>query len=65
MRTKLTIDPNLLERARQLTGIQDKSTLVNAGLEALIAREASCRLAAHAATEPGLNSIPRRRPGAK
>jgi Arc/MetJ family transcription regulator len=64
MRTTLVIDPDLLERARQLTGIRKKTALVHAGLEALIAREAARRLAALAGSEPRLRSIPRRRSGA-
>ena len=65
MRTTLIIDENLLERARQLTGIRQKTALVHAGLEALIAREAAQRLAALGGAEPGLRSIPRRRTGAR
>ena len=64
MRTTLIIDPDLVERARQLTGIQNKTALVRAGLEALIAREAARRLAALGGTDPGLRSMPRRRPAA-
>jgi len=45
MRTTLIID-HLLEPARQLTGIQEKTALVRAGLHALIAQEAVKRLAA-------------------
>ncbi len=65
MRTTLIIDENLLDHARQLTGIRQKTALVRAGLEALIAREAARRLAALGGTEPGLRSVPRRRTGAK
>ena len=65
MRTTLIIDENLLEHARQLTGIWKKTALVRAGLEALIAREAARRLAALSGAEPGLRSVPRRRTGAK
>jgi hypothetical protein len=65
MRTTLIIDQNLLDRARQLTGIRQKTALVRAGLEALIAREAARRLAALAGTEPSLRAVPRRRPGAR
>ncbi|MEO8131831.1 MAG: type II toxin-antitoxin system VapB family antitoxin [Bryobacteraceae bacterium] len=61
MRTTLIIDPELLDRARQLTGIHEKTSLVRAGLEALIAREAAKRLAALQGSEPKLRSIPRRR----
>ena len=52
MRTTLIIDEGLLQRARKLTGIQEKTALVHAGLEALIAREAAKRLAALGATQP-------------
>jgi Arc/MetJ family transcription regulator len=61
MRTTLIIDDDLLERARQATGIQEKTALVRAGLEALIAREAGKRLAALGGTQPELSDIPRRR----
>ncbi len=61
MRTTLIIDADLLERARELTGIREKTALVRAGLEALIAREAGKRLAALAGSQPELAGIPRRR----
>jgi len=61
MRTTLIIDDGLLERARSLTGIQEKTALVRAGLEALIAREAARRLAALGGTQPKIADIPRRR----
>jgi hypothetical protein len=62
MRTTLIIDDSLLERARTLTGIQEKTALVRAGLEALIARQAGKRLASLGGTQPKLTRIPRRRP---
>jgi Arc/MetJ family transcription regulator len=61
MRTTLIIDDNLLTKARQLTGIEEKTALVRAGLEALISREAARRLAVLGGTEPNLQPIPRRR----
>lgn len=61
MRTTLIIDEDLLERARELTGIQEKTALVRAGLQALIAREAGKRLAALGGTQPRISRIPRRR----
>ena len=61
MRTSLIINDQLVERARQLTGIEEKTALVHAGLEALIAREAAKRLAALGGSQPQLNPIPRRR----
>ena len=63
MRTTLILNEDLLERARQLTGIRKKTALVRAGLEALVAREAARRLAALAGTEPALRPVPRRRAG--
>jgi Arc/MetJ family transcription regulator len=65
MRTTLIIDDALLERAWSMTGIQEKTALVHAGLQALITREASRRLAALGGTEPAAEPVPRRRPIAK
>ncbi len=62
MRTTLNLDEELLEQARHLTGIQEKTALIHAALEALIARESARRLAALGGSEPGLRKIPRRRP---
>jgi Arc/MetJ family transcription regulator len=61
MRTTLIIDEELLNQARELTGIREKTSLVRAGLEALIAREAGKRLAALGASQPKLGDMPRRR----
>jgi hypothetical protein len=61
MRITLIIDADLIERARELTGIQDMTALVKAGLEALIARDAGKRLAALGGSNPRLARIPRRR----
>ena len=61
MRTTLNIDDALLEKARKLTGLREKTEVVRAGLEALIAREAARRLAALGGTQPALRPIRRRR----
>lgn len=61
MRTTLILDEDLLARAREATGIREKTALVRAGLEALIAREAARRLAALGGTQPKLRDVPRRR----
>lgn len=61
MRTTLNIDDHLLNRASYLTGIKEKTRLVKLGLEAIIARESSRRLAALGGTERKLSPIPRRR----
>lgn len=63
MRTTIILDDELIEEAREATGIQGKTALIHAGLNALIAREASRRLAALNGTQPKLSPIPRRRLG--
>lgn len=61
MRTTLNIDDRLVAQASHLTGISEKTALVRAGLEALVARESAHRLADLGGSEPRLQSIPRRR----
>jgi Arc/MetJ family transcription regulator len=61
MRTTLNIEDKLISSASKLTGIEEKTTLVKLGLEALIARESSKRLAKLGGTEKGLKAAPRRR----
>jgi Arc/MetJ family transcription regulator len=61
MRTTLNIDDSLLEEATRLSGITEKTAVVRAGLEALIARESARRLAALGGSEPGIRRIRRRR----
>ena len=61
MRTTVDLDDELLKDARWLTGIDDTTQLVNAGLKALIEREAARRLAKLGGTMPNLQRIPRRR----
>lgn len=61
MRTTLNIDNALLEKAGRMSGIEEKTAIVRAGLEALIARESAKRLAALGGSERSLRPIPRRR----
>lgn len=61
MRTTLNISEDAYQKASQLTGIREKTALVNLGLEALIARESAKRLANLGGTEPDAEAIPRRR----
>ncbi len=63
MRTTVTIDEELLEEAQRLTGIKERSVLIRMGLEALVQRECSRRLARMGGSQPDLKDIPRRRPG--
>jgi len=62
MRTTVTLDKQRLERALALTGIENRTELLNAALDSLIAREASKRLALLGGTEPEASAAPRRRP---
>jgi len=61
MRTTLNIEDELLAKAARLTGIEEKTSLVRLGLEALIARESGMRLAKLGGTEKKLARIRRRR----
>lgn len=61
MRTTLNINDDLIRKVSMLTGIKEKTTLVRLGLEALIARESSKRLAKLGGTEKNIHNIPRRR----
>ncbi len=61
MRTTLNIEDTLVERASELTGVKEKTTLVKLGLEALIAKESAKRLAKLGGTQRQLKVIPRRR----
>jgi Arc/MetJ family transcription regulator len=61
MRTTLIIDDALLARAQELSGLQEKTAVLHAGLQALIARENARRLAALGGTERRLKPVPRRR----
>jgi Arc/MetJ family transcription regulator len=62
MRTTLNIDERLLREAASLTGVNEKTSLVRLGLQALIARESARRLARLGGTEKGLRPVSRRRP---
>jgi Arc/MetJ family transcription regulator len=62
MRTTMNLDDELVDEARRLTGVSERTALVHAGLRALIERESARRLARLAGSEPGLRPPPRRRP---
>jgi Arc/MetJ family transcription regulator len=61
MRTTLNLDEELVAKARNYTGISEKTRLVHLGLEALIQREAALRLAALGGTAPTGKAGRRRR----
>ena len=61
MRTTLNIDDSVLARASKLTGVHEKTYLVKMGLEALISRESSKRLALLGGSEKHLQPVRRRK----
>ena len=60
MRTVLNIDDDLVTTAIKLTGITEKTALLNAGLKALIERESSKRLAQLGGSEQHIACATRR-----
>lgn len=62
MRTTLTLDDELLDRAQKFTGLNEKTALVREALKALIERESARRLALLGGTMPEFEMAPRRRP---
>ena len=61
MRTTIDLREDLVEEARELTGIHEKTALLHAGLQVLVERENARRLIALGGTMPDLKPIPRRR----
>jgi Arc/MetJ family transcription regulator len=61
MRTTMILNEALIEEARRLTGMTEKTAIVHAGLEALIARESARRLADLGGTDPSAAAGRRRR----
>lgn len=64
MRTTITIDDELMERAAELTGITERSALVRSGLESLVRLEVGRRLAALGGSDPAAEAAPRSRDAA-
>ena len=62
VRTTVNIDQELIDEARQLTGIEGQSALFKEGLVALVQRESARRLVALGGTMPDLKDIRRRNP---
>lgn len=61
MRTTIALNDELISKAQGLTGIKEKSALVQEALQALIARESATRLALLGGSEPSLKLSHRRR----
>jgi Arc/MetJ family transcription regulator len=62
MRTTVTLDDALVEKAVALAGIRERGVLLREALTALIERESARRLARLGGSEPGLEVPGRRRP---
>ncbi|GAB2473942.1 type II toxin-antitoxin system VapB family antitoxin [Jatrophihabitans fulvus] len=54
MRTTVTLDDDLLARAREITGTQENSALINEALRSVVAADAARRLIALGGTMPDL-----------
>jgi len=61
MRTTLNLKDDLINHAAKLTGINEKTALINAGLEALIAKYSRERLASLGGSDKRARTIARRR----
>ncbi len=62
MRTTINLDDELLDEARRITGMKERTALIHEGLRALIERESARRLARLGGSEAQLRPVPRRRP---
>jgi Arc/MetJ family transcription regulator len=62
MRTTLNLDDDLLLRAREYTGIREKTALIHTALRQLVARATGKRLAAMGGSMPAFQPGRRRRP---
>ncbi len=59
----MNLDDELIRKARDYTGIEEKTALIHAALRELISRGAARRLAALGGTMPDFEAGQRRRPG--
>lgn len=60
MRTTVTLDDDLLNKAQQISGLSERSQLLREALLALVQRESAQRLARLGGTEPQLRTAARR-----
>lgn len=61
MRTTVNLNEDLLSEAQRMTGIEERTALIHAGLKVLIERESARRLARLGGSEPQLEPVTRRR----
>lgn len=62
MRTTVTIDDELLEKAKHYSGVDDTAAVLRLGLKTVIELEVSRRLAALGGSDPEAIAGPRKRP---
>jgi len=62
MRTTLNIDDRLLDEARRVTGVREKTAVIELGLRKLVEEAARRRLAALGGRIPSARAPRRRRP---
>ena len=65
MRTTLNLKSELIKQAQELTGILEKTALINKGLELLIQREAAKRLVKLGGSDASAKPAPRKRSAKK
>lgn len=61
MRTTITVEEELVERARELTGVTSRNDLVRRALETLVRVESAHRLAKLGGSDPSAAAAPRQR----
>jgi Arc/MetJ family transcription regulator len=63
VRTTLDLNEDLLEQARKLTNIKEKTALIHEALRVLISQAAQKELAGFAGTQKQMKPVPRRKAG--
>lgn len=61
MRTTVTVDDELMEKAARYTGITERSVLIQTAVAALVEREAARRFARLGGSQPDFQPGPRKR----
>ncbi len=61
MRTTVTLDDELVDKAAALTGIEERSALLREAMKVLVRVEGARRLAALGGTDPHAQAAPRHR----
>ena len=65
MRTTVSVDDDVINEARELSGITENAALIREALQALIQRESARQLIQLGGTAPSMEQIPRRQTDAQ